>query len=331
MHAFFPPEFTQSTEGEEQILLLPFSEDNTSLATKKANSKQLQCSNVVNFGKVPITEHCHPSSPTIPQVHKLKEPTLCPTENYLDEGPDKQREGPPRPKTTGVSPEKHHPRVDEIHIKSTNSEVHQDRWKPGTPTSTDTGTIVLKYISQELLTSVINLQNKTSLNTWLTSLGFQHTNNLSKSKIKLCDLLNECMASKNPNAMPLVKNLISKLQDPIIQLELSDRGCIPMSSTAVERKRNLISSVESDNSSAHNIVFEARIHEASTISTNQPGPSKNHNTVDTHDSEPLATTTLPLVTNTPSFPSTGHKRSGQKKKSKSKKKEKRPQNNSKKQ
>ena len=119
-------------------------------------------------------------------------------------------------------------------ISSSTEESNCEESSSGKPTS-----IHLKYITLDLLKRAASSYKKSTLNTLMPSLGLKGSKNVSMNKKKLCDLLDKCVSKGSKHTVHLVTHLVNKLEDSIIRMELL-ANYLPLNVTAQERKKALV-------------------------------------------------------------------------------------------
>ena len=265
-HTFFASEQPTSDNGDEQILLIPFSEKTfapkcasittTTLAsapaattdtlaepiaeTKSAKSEDSLLDNVEESDKSVSSDRTNVSAganqSTLASAHAATTDTLAEPiaetksakseDSLLDNVEESDK---------SVSSDRTNLTAGANQSISSSTEVSNcEESSSGKPTS-----IHLKYITLDLLKRAASSYKKSTLNTLMPSLGLKGSKNVSMNKKKLCDLLDKCVSKGSKQTVHLVTHLVNKLEDSIIRMELL-ANYLPLNVTAQERKKALV-------------------------------------------------------------------------------------------
>ena len=128
-----------------------------------------------------------------------------------------------------------------------------DRSVLAEPDPINEASITFKYITLDLLKRAASSFKKTPLTTLITSFGIKSSNNVANNKKKLCDLLETCESIGSKFTVSLVTHLINKVEDNVIRMELL-ANYLPLSISAQERKKALVSFCKSQSTDKRNLV-----------------------------------------------------------------------------
>ena len=210
VHTFFASEQPTSDNGDEQILLIPFSE--------KTFAPRCASITTTTLASAPATSTDTLAEPTIETKPAKSEDSLPDNVEMSVKSENSDKTNP----TAGAD--------QSISIAESNCE----ELSSGKPNS-----IHLKYITLDLLKRAASSYKKSTLNTLMPSLGLKGSKNVSMNKKKLCDLLDKCVSKGSKQTVHLVTHLVNKLEDSIIRMELL-ANYLPLSVTAQERKKALV-------------------------------------------------------------------------------------------
>ena len=224
VHTFFATETSSTTSGNEEILLIPFFETTASALDTSASPNERQTQNTDKAYKSSTSKYSELES----SVKPCETPSVKPSERQNPQPVDAKP-------TLGTT--------DSKETKSVNGDPN-----PNTDVS-----ITLKYITLDLLQRAASSYKKSTLTSLITSLGIKSSNNVSKNKRILCDLLEECESIGSKDTVNLVTHLINKLEDNIIRMELLANH-LPLNISAQERKRALVSFCKTQSRDVNDVV-----------------------------------------------------------------------------
>ena len=234
LHCYFSPEQKTCEAGDEQVVLIPFTETmSENLENPDSPLNHCQNNNGEQVAGEPATaeiesevipSECMPQEP--PSVEEIPDletyANAVTTSDAGSDQPDGDAEKSPSPSEACHAPES---------IRSA---------------SDKTPSILFRYITLDLLKNAANSVKRGPLSTLVTSLGLKSSSNVTSNKKKLCDLLETCDTKGNSAAatMKIISLLVNKLEDTMIKFELLAND-LPLGTSAQERKKALISHCQS--------------------------------------------------------------------------------------
>ena len=224
LHSYFSPETDANTRKEEQVLIVPFLEQITSDQPDSGQTRAGQ-------GALPEPKSGKDSSPD--DGPSLNRSDLHHTKTVPDVAPMEPNApcDPLRDVPHGVQDCKHQP----------NDHDAIPDLKQATPSSPNEASVItFKYITLDLLKRAVNSHKKASLSSLMTSLGLKDSNNVTNNKAKLCNFLDTCVTKGHEETPIVIPQLINKIDDTTIKLELLANDLIPLGPSAHDRKKDLI-------------------------------------------------------------------------------------------